>query len=170
MLKDDGAHAHWALVVFLLASLTDYWDGRLARKMGQTTVYGALMDPIADKALTLCAFLGFWKLNLVPGLWISVVASRDAVVTAFRLFSLGVSGGDHSAGTSGKHKTFIQMAFIIGVLGYLALRQRSFWDPAWEPSALFFVRCGMLLVVVLAVWSGVDALRKSKAASKKALS
>ena len=161
MLKDDGAHAHWALVVFLLASLTDYWDGRLARKMGQTTVYGALMDPIADKALTLCTFLGLWKLNLVPGLWIAVIATRDAVVTAYRLFSLG-SGKDQSAGASGKQKTFLQMTYIISVLGYLSLRQRGFWHPAWEENALLWVHGGMLIVVALALSSGLEAFRKSR--------
>jgi len=159
---DGGVHTHWALLVFLLASLTDYWDGRLARRLNQKTVYGALMDPLADKALTLCAFLSFWKLDLVPGILVAIIATRDAVVTAFRLFYLGK--GDPSAGTSGKHKTFIQMAYISGVLIYLALRQQPFWQLAWDEPALLGVRGGMLLVVGMVLWSGLEALRMRRRA------
>ena len=156
--ENGGRSAHWALFTFLVASLTDYWDGRLARRRNETTVFGALMDPLADKTLTLCAFLSFWKLDLVPGLWVAVVASRDAIVTGFRLFSLG-RGGDQAAGASGKRKTFFQMIYISAVLGYLSARRHSFWDPAWEEPVLTLVRVGMVGVVLLVLWSGLRALR-----------
>ncbi len=161
VLVDNGRLAPWALATFLLASMTDYWDGALARRRGQTSVFGALLDPIADKALTLCAFLSFWKLNLVPGLWVAVVASRDVLVTAFRLFSLG-QNFDLAARPSGKGKTLFQMVYICAVLGYLACRGQSFWDTAWNAPAERFVRGGMLVAVLLALWSGTSVLLKRK--------
>ena len=157
----EGDLAQWALFIFLAASLTDYWDGRLARKRNQITDYGSLMDPIADKALTLCAFVSFWKLNLVPGLWVAVVAAREIMVTGFRLYSLG-RGSVESAGVSGKQKTVFQMAYICGVLGYIAACHSRFYDPAWDEPARYFIRGGMLVVVALTLLSGLEAVRKKR--------
>lgn len=161
--KNDGDISEWALVVFLIASLTDYWDGRLARRSGQITDYGSLMDPIADKALTLCAFVSFWKLDLVPGIWVALVAAREATVTGFRLYSLG-QGKVEPALSSGKKKTVFQMVYISGVLAYIAALHSRFWDPSWEAPAAFLVRTGMLGVVLMTLSSGLDAFRKSRRA------
>jgi CDP-diacylglycerol---glycerol-3-phosphate 3-phosphatidyltransferase len=161
--KNDGDISQWALVVFLLASLTDYWDGRLARSRGQITDYGALMDPIADKALTLCAFVSFWKLDLIPGIWVAVVAAREVTVTGFRLYALG-QGKVEPAGSSGKQKTVLQMVYISGVLAYIAVRNSRFWEPGWEEGAVLFIRLGMLAVVGMTVASGLEAYRKRKRA------
>ena len=159
--EQSGRFADWALVIFLAASLTDYWDGRLARKRGQTTIFGALMDPIADKTLTLCAFLSFWKLDLIPGIWVAAVASRDAIVTAFRLFALG-RGETQAAWPSGKRKTFFQVLYISSVLAYLWFRQREFWQRGWDGPALLGVHAGMLVVVFLVMRSGFAVLRNKK--------
>lgn len=156
--KDGGRWAWAALFVFILGSLTDYADGYIARKYKLTSVFGALMDPIADKTLTLCAFISFWKLDLLPGLWVAVVATRDIAVTGFRLFSLGK--GDPSSRASGKGKTVFQMAYIIAVLGFLAAYHSRFWDPRWESAALMAIRAGMVMVVLLVIWSGVEVLRR----------
>ena len=156
--KDGGRWAWAALLVFILASLTDYVDGKIARKYNLITFFGALMDPIADKMLTLCALVSFWKLDLLPGLWVAVVATREVTVTGFRLFSLGK--GDPSASLSGKGKTAFQMLYITGVLIYLALYHSGYWDPAWEQAAYFAVRGGMLVVVLLTLWSGYEVLRR----------
>lgn len=161
---DNGDRAQWALLIFLVASLTDYWDGRLARKKGLVSDYGALMDPIADKVLTLCAFVSFWKLDLVPGLWVAVVAARDILVTGFRLFALG-RGKTESAGKSGKMKTFFQMVYISGVLAVIAALHSRLWDPAWDAFARAWIRYGMLAVVFLALWSGLEALRSKRRAA-----
>ena len=156
--KDGGRWAWLAFLIFIVASLTDYIDGRIARKYGLITVFGSLMDPIADKTLTLCALVSFWKLDLLPGLWVAIVVARDITITGFRLFSLGK--GDPSSSLSGKGKTAFQMAYITGVLGFLAVYHSSYWDPSWEAAALGFVRGGMIVVVLLVVWSGVEVFRK----------
>ena len=54
-----------ALFVFITAALTDYWDGVVARRMGEVSQFGRLMDPVADKTLTLSAFFSFWHLGLL---------------------------------------------------------------------------------------------------------
>jgi CDP-diacylglycerol---glycerol-3-phosphate 3-phosphatidyltransferase len=158
---DAGSRAHWALAIFVVASITDYVDGYLARTRNQKTVFGSIMDPLADKTLTLCALVSFWKLDLLPGLWVAIVAGRDAVLTAFRFFSLG-KGEDASAKSSGKWKTFIQMLYITAVLAYLGARVHLNWDPTWDGPAVQWIRGGMLLIVGLVLWSGVETLQQSR--------
>ncbi len=156
--KDEGRLSWVALLLFVIGSITDYVDGMLARKYNLISAFGKLMDPIADKTLTLCALVSFWKLDLLPGLWVAVVAAREITVTGFRLFSLGK--GDPSSSASGKWKTAYQMLYITGVLGILAAAQSSFWDPAWEGASFGFIRGGMLIVVLLTVWSGFEVFRR----------
>ena len=156
--KDEGRWAWVALVLFVLGSITDYADGWIARKYKLTSVFGALMDPIADKTLTLCAFISFWKLDLLPGLWVAVVATRDITVTGFRLFNLGK--GDPSASASGKGKTIFQMMYIIGVLGFLSAYQSPYWRAEWEAPSFMAVRGGMIVIVLLTVWSGFEVFRR----------
>jgi len=159
---EDGRWSWLALVLFIVGSITDYADGWIARKYKLTSVFGALMDPIADKTLTLCALISFWKLDLLPGLWVAVVAARDIIVTGLRLFSLGK--GDPSSTASGKGKTAFQMVYIIGVLVFLSVYHSQFWKPEWENASMMAIRGGMLVVVLLVIWSGVEILRRRRRA------
>lgn len=112
-------HQHFlpALIVFMLASLTDYFDGMLARKHKLVTSFGKFLDPLADKILTTMAFLGFIHLEL--GYEIVFVAAiiliREFVVTGIRLVAQG-SGTVIAAGVLGKIKTISQMVAIIAVV------------------------------------------------------
>ncbi len=158
---DEGRLTWVALLIFIAGSITDWVDGWMARKYNLITTFGKLMDPIADKTLTLCALVSFWKLDLLPGLWVAIVAGRDITVTGFRLFSLGKGDGkDPSSQKSGKWKTAFQMLYITGVLGILTAAQSSFWDESWEGPAYQFVNGGMLVVVLFVLWSGVEILRR----------
>jgi CDP-diacylglycerol---glycerol-3-phosphate 3-phosphatidyltransferase len=157
----NGGQARWALFIFLIASFSDYWDGRIARKYNLISEYGALMDPIADKALTLSAFVSFWKLDLVPGLWVAIVAAREILMTGFRLFRLG-QGKAEASKKSGKFKTALQMLYISGVLAYLAAWESDLWVDGWEPWAMGWTRYGMLVIVVITLWSGVETLLAKK--------
>ena len=150
-----------SFILFLLASLTDYWDGKLARAQGLSTHFGKLMDPIADKFLVLAAFLSFVQLGLVPAWMTAVVVTRDLLVTGFRLF---VPLGHSAQGVrkSGKHKTALQMILIFFVLGYLVLAETPFWHAEWEPFARRAVYTCMLFVVFVTVWSGVRFFIKNK--------
>ena len=80
-----------ALAVFIVASLTDWLDGMLARRRGELTPLGALLDPIADKVLVLGAFLAFVQLRLVPAWMVLVIMLRELVITRIRLIAANKS-------------------------------------------------------------------------------
>ena len=149
-----------ALAVFVLASLTDLWDGRLARRTGQVTDFGVLMDPIADKILVLSAFLAFVQLNVAPAWMVVAIAAREFLVTGLRLFALG-KGQVLPAEAAGKHKTVSQMVAISVTLIVLVLREtvldwpdRARWLAGGEAGIWWL----MLITVVLTLTSGISFL------------
>ncbi len=150
-----------ALTVFIAASLTDYWDGKLARSRGQITVFGKLMDPIADKFLTLCAFIGFTQKGLILPWMVLLVVARDFLITGIRL-TIPQKGNLHAARHSGKNKTVLQFVFIHLVLGFLVLKETYFWNPVWEATVLAVIHGAMGIVVVATLWSGVSYLIKNR--------
>ncbi len=150
-----------ALLVFLLASLTDYWDGRIARKRNQSTGFGKLMDPIADKILTLSAFLAFVQMAIIPAWMAVVIITRDLLITGLRLLMPGKSDWK-GARSSGKHKTVLQFASIVGVLVFLSVKETSFWHHEWTPTALHFIYWSMLFIVAITLWSGVRFVVKNQ--------
>lgn len=104
-----------ALVCFLLASVTDWLDGYLARKMGLVTDLGKLLDPLADKILIAAAFVLFTDLDLCPA-WVTVaILFREFAVTGLRLL-LVEKGTVLPADGLGKWKTVLQMLYCLGVL------------------------------------------------------
>jgi CDP-diacylglycerol--glycerol-3-phosphate 3-phosphatidyltransferase len=111
------------LLVFILAALTDYWDGWLARARGQSTVFGQRLDPLADKVLICSAFICFVALDQVVPAWIVVIIiAREFMVTGLRLLAAS-QGKVMPAGRWGKHKTVWQILVIVAILAGLALRQ-----------------------------------------------
>lgn len=111
-----------ALLFFLIAALTDYWDGRLARNVYGTTTFGKLMDPLADKILVCSAFICFAALDqIVPAFIAVIIIAREFLVTGLRLLAAG-QGQIISAERWGKHKTIWQIIVIAAILLGLALR------------------------------------------------
>ena len=110
-----------ALSGFLLASLTDWLDGYLARRLGQASAFGAIIDPIADKVLTLGLFGMFVWLQLMP-LWMAaVIAVREIVITGVRLVALR-RRVVLAAASEGKQKMVSQVVCIIVLLAICWLR------------------------------------------------
>lgn len=108
-----------ALIIFCLASITDYIDGNMARKCGLVTDFGKFLDPLADKMLTTAAFLGFIQLDIGVGItWITfIVLIREFLITSLRLVSAG-KGNVIAANIWGKAKTVSQMiAIIVAIAG-----------------------------------------------------
>jgi len=134
-----------ALIIFILAAITDALDGHLARTVYGCTDFGALMDPLADKVLTAAAFIGFVELGVMPAWMVTLILAREFMVTGLRLLAAD-KGIVLAAGIWGKHKTIWQMIFIIIVL---LLR-------AFQPLENFTVSFwwGGLFVTALSVWSG----------------
>lgn len=84
LLTTGGTMDLWAVAVFLLAAVTDLLDGYLARKRGQITTLGILLDPIADKLLTSAAFISLTELHLVPAWMVVIIVGREFAVSGLR--------------------------------------------------------------------------------------
>ncbi|MCL2509067.1 MAG: CDP-diacylglycerol--glycerol-3-phosphate 3-phosphatidyltransferase [Oscillospiraceae bacterium] len=107
-------------IIFVAAAFTDMADGRLARKNDQVTVFGQLLDPVADKMLTTAALLAFLKLGLCSVWIVMIILAREFVITSVRLVA-SAQGVVMAANVWGKLKTACQMIFtaLILVLGEL---------------------------------------------------
>ena len=77
-----------SLFIFIVASLTDWYDGKIARKHGEVTEFGEIMDPIADKLLILSAFISFVQLDLVPTWMIIIMIAREFIITSVRMVAI----------------------------------------------------------------------------------
>jgi CDP-diacylglycerol--glycerol-3-phosphate 3-phosphatidyltransferase len=110
-----------ALLIFIVASLTDYWDGYLARKHNIVSSFGQLMDPLTDKILACAAFVGFVALHAIPAWIVIVVISREFVVTGLRLLA-ATKGQILPAGRWGKQKMMWQIILILVTLSGLAFQ------------------------------------------------
>lgn len=100
-----------ALVVFILASLTDFLDGYLARKRNLISDLGKLLDPIADKILIIGVFCAFLELGVINAWMVSLIMLREFIITGLRLYGLN-KGVVLEARRLGKHKTISQVVGI----------------------------------------------------------
>jgi len=124
---------HVALLVFVVAALTDYIDGKIARKYNMITNLGKLLDPLADKILVAAAFVAFVDLDIFPAWFVIVILFREFIVTGLR--SLGTAQGRViQADRWGKHKTLWQMLTILLTLVFLAMRDTLVWAGQWEKA------------------------------------
>lgn len=118
LLANFPYHYGVALLIFIAASLTDYFDGKIARRDGLVTNLGKFLDPLADKTLTTAAFLGIMcKLGSMPILcWaVMLILTREFAVTSVRLLA-AKDGVVVAASFAGKLKTVMQMVSIIYML------------------------------------------------------
>ncbi len=147
----------WALLVFVIASITDALDGHIARKYNLITDFGKFLDPIADKLLVVSALLCFVKLNHISAVVVIVIVAREFLVSSLRLVAVG-GGKVIAASIWGKMKTVTQMVAIITVMFLQFLIQINVipQNAAWVYpvneilmwiSALFTVVSGMQYLI-----------------------
>jgi CDP-diacylglycerol--glycerol-3-phosphate 3-phosphatidyltransferase len=157
-----------ALAFFIVASITDWYDGWLARTRKLETAFGALLDPVADKILTCAAFICFVELrdqngNALIQAWMAlVIVSRDILITGLRLVARE-RGVVLQAEQLGKHKTASQMIAIILILIGVAAREE--WGFSSKPFDTVFCTTAfwlVLITVVLTVWSGWNFFWKNR--------
>ncbi|MBU1658831.1 CDP-diacylglycerol--glycerol-3-phosphate 3-phosphatidyltransferase [bacterium] len=132
---DNGYHVTWnyyfASLFFVLASVTDFFDGYIAREWNQSTMLGAILDPLADKMLTLAAFLGLMMIGEASAWAIYIIIVRELFITGIR--TLGVSEGiSVKASWAGKIKTVSQMIAI----GFLLMHWPFGNEMLWIATAL----------------------------------
>lgn len=150
-------------IIFLLASLTDFLDGYLARKNNLVTTFGKFLDPIADKLLVLSAMMMLVETNIIPA-WIPIIiAAREFIVSGIRMLAAG-EGNVIAASWLGKIKTVSQMVAItfafLGNQGFIAFLSKELMGSELVLNVLMSL--GMFVAVVATIWSGVDYFLKSK--------
>ncbi len=162
-------HGLWAkvlsLIIFILAALSDLFDGMIAHRKNMVTDFGRLMDPIADKILVLAAFAAFVQMQIIEAWMFVIIVSREILITSLRLFALN-KGKVLSAARAGKHKTVSQMAVIFVILGFIVTKEivlrYSYWNPNWEKffrQSIYFL---MLFTVGLTLYSGFSYLWENR--------
>lgn len=112
----------WALVVFIIASITDFFDGYIARKHNMITDFGKFADPLADKILVISAFCCFIEMGLIGAVPVIIVLFREFAVTSVRLVA-AAKGTVVAANMWGKAKTVSQMIAIILTIFLQAILQ-----------------------------------------------
>ena len=111
-----------ALIIFILASVTDAFDGYYARKYNIETEFGNFLDPLADKILVSSAFISFYLLDLIKLWMVVVILSRDFFITCLRIV-MKKNGQSLKTSRIAKSKTAVQLILIIFILIFLALEK-----------------------------------------------
>jgi CDP-diacylglycerol---glycerol-3-phosphate 3-phosphatidyltransferase len=144
-------------VIFLIAGLTDFIDGEIARRYGVITNFGKLMDPLVDKIMMAAAFISLVPLKAVPAWAATTVVARDFLITGLRLMA-SAKGRVLPAEQLGKQKTSWQIITVIFFLGLLSMAELRYanetsrwWLRAWSEAGPVLV----WITVALTVYSGV---------------
>ena len=138
---EPGLWMWLALGVFILASLTDYVDGQIARRCNQVSDFGKFLDPLADKLLTIAAMVIFCEWKMMPAWALMIVLTREFAVTGLRLVAVG-KGKVIAAGWSGKVKTASTMIGLCFLMAFPTI--------PWLATAVNVV------IVATTVFSGVE--------------
>jgi len=153
-----------AAIIFGVASLTDFYDGYLAKTMGLVSNFGKIMDPIADKVLMLSTFGVLAHIGMIAWWMFIVIAIREIGVTVSRLYAIR-QGQVLAAERAGKIKTVSQMIAVSAILLYLVAKYCA-WCSSWfnnvQSTWLGVNNVLMLVAVVLTVYSGIDYFRKKE--------
>jgi len=144
---DFPDHAYWATAVFVVAMATDQIDGWLARRWNQTSAFGSLLDPIADKVLVMAALVMLIAEGVAPAWMVAAIVARELLVSGLRLAAIE-KGIVIAARDLGKLKTWAQ-ALAVAIGGMAAA-------GAWSDAVAWWA----LLVAVVLTWvSGLDYAR-----------
>jgi CDP-diacylglycerol--glycerol-3-phosphate 3-phosphatidyltransferase len=160
-----------ALIFFFAAGITDFLDGRIARRRGLITNFGILMDPLADKVMTCSAFIAFvesTRLNLdapvkVAAWMVIIIVARELAITGLRLLAAS-KNIVLAAENFGKHKTVSQIVAINALLVVDACHEWPLWvQGIFTPWMVGFAKIMLWLTVVLTAASGLIYLWRNRA-------
>lgn len=146
----------WPVILFIVASMTDFVDGHLARSKGLVTTFGKFVDPLADKLLTQAAFILLVERQEIAA-WIAlVILARELMITAFRTLAAS-SGVTIAASMWGKYKTVFQMLTIIAFLSKPFCIDKLGMTFMGSLSDIL-----LYIALALTIISGLDYLIKNK--------
>lgn len=160
LLSPSKESGFWAAAVFALASITDWLDGYLARRMGIVTVFGKFLDPIADKLIVMAVMVMILPFGRVPAWMVLVILGREMIITGLR----GIASSEGiviQASDLGKFKTIFQIVAILGLV--LHYDYNWFFGIAHPLLTVNMHNVGMFylwIATILTIWSGVDYLAR----------
>lgn len=135
-------------VLFVVASLTDFLDGYIARSRNMVTTFGKFMDPLVDKVLTISAFILLAEKRLVSGYIVVIIVGRELLITGFRTIAAS-EGVTIAASKWGKLKTTFQMLAVVALLWQNLLPDKNIGEV--------FIYLALIFTII----SGWDYLRKN---------
>ncbi len=165
-LQDSNLLKQISVIVFLIAAITDWYDGWLARKFNYITSWGKFMDPLADKILTSAAFIGFVLIGILPLWMVIVIIIRDFLITGLRSFA-ELKKQSFYTSRSAKIKTFAQMVFLYYLLIIYVLRTfpkfifnyQNYYEIFSNSSFIYYT---MLAITLFTVFTGFTYIYKNR--------
>ena len=154
-------------LIFVVAAMTDWIDGHLARSRNEVTNFGKFIDPVADKLLNLSAMMMLVQRGTLPGWVVVLILARELAVDGLRMVAVG-QGRVIAAGKLGKIKTASQMVMLLFVL---ITHQPALTAPAWDvasstvlgaPWMRWISTALTLWVAAITLWSGIDYFVRNK--------
>ncbi len=158
LMSPSRSAGFWAAALFAVASITDWLDGYLARRMGIVTIFGKFLDPIADKLIVMAALIMILPFDRVPAWIVLVILGREIIITGLR----GIASSEGiviQASDLGKFKTIFQIVAILGLV--LHYDYNWFFGISHEYLTVNMHNVGMFflwIATLLTIWSGVDYL------------
>ncbi len=160
LMSPSQSAGFWAAAVFALASITDWLDGYIARRMGIVTIFGKFLDPIADKLIVMAAMIMILPYGRLPAWMVLLILGREIIITGLR----GIASSEGiviQASDLGKFKTIFQIVAILGLLlhynyNWLFGIQHPLLQVNMHNVGMFY----LWIATMLTVWSGVDYLAR----------
>ncbi|NJD23747.1 MAG: CDP-diacylglycerol--glycerol-3-phosphate 3-phosphatidyltransferase [Melioribacter sp.] len=161
----------FSYLVFIIAAITDWYDGWLARKFNYITEWGKFMDPLADKILTSTAFIAFVIIGVLPLWMVLLIIIRDLLITLLRVYA-DYRKISFTTSRTAQIKTFIQMIFLYYMLTIytlktfetLHLNYKSIFEILLNNNAIYFV---MLFITLFTVITGVTYIISNRLLIRK---
>lgn len=158
-LSENHFYKKISLIVFFIAVTTDWYDGWHARRYGQISKAGIFLDPLADKILTSIAFIGFYKLGIMPLWMVILIVIRDIVITLLRSIQ-EAKGKTLRTSFIAKTKTFIQMTYIFLIVILVCLLSFEISENIKNQISEFLYSdlnfYLMLFVTLITIYTGIS--------------
>lgn len=136
-----------ALSIFIIASLTDMLDGKIARKYNLVTNFGKFMDPLADKLLVCSAMIAFTGMGIMPAWIVIIIIAREFIISGFRLIA-AEKNVVIAAGMSGKIKTTVQMIMCCLLIARLPFNFMRYVEQVFIYAALVLTVYSLIVYLV----------------------
>lgn len=171
LLSDDPAHRWWSIPTFVVAMLTDWYDGYVARRWGFVTRWGSTLDPFADKILISSTLFCYVILDLVPAWTVWVIVVRDVFITVLRSY-MEYKGRTFDTSKLAKSKTFAQFVVVHYILLFHVSATSLPDGHAWRPWAEWLIDRSivdplMILTALFTLVTGVLYLLSNRTALRR---